>query len=126
MTTEIEFITPLLVAIELEEFDDHAELVRVWREKFYRGWYKELWERVEKNQHSQPVRWARFVLHLLWPIVTLAILANVVTGASILFLSLVLIPAQVIILAWFLFKLFIGMCMGAAFKIEDDLCEVAE
>lgn len=116
-TTEIEFMTPLLVAIELEETDNPAELVRAWREKFYHGWYKELWE---KGTENKPKGWTRFIIKLFWPIGALAILANFVTGASILFLSLVLLPTQIVILAWFLFRLFITTCISAAFELEED------
>lgn len=123
--TEIEFHTPLMVALDLEEVDNVAELIKLWREKWLYGWYAEQWEKIQPKgkKTNRLVEWTRFILRWLWPIIVLMITGNFATTASILFLALILIPLQIAFLAWFIVKLFVGACMGAVLQLEENIVQ---
>lgn len=122
MTTE--FYTPLLVHTKQTEVDDVGLMLAEWKEQHLSDWYLQLWTQIEERDAALRKRhtlgWIKFAVKWFWPLLTLVLLANVLTGSSIFFLSLALVPAQLIMALWLALKSFILVCLVSAYLLEKE------
>jgi hypothetical protein len=116
--------TPFFVEMGLEEIDDIPEMLSLWKNNFLSGSILELWNKLEKpeklNGADKAFRFSRFFLKLFWPILVLSVTAYIETWSA-LFLSVILLPIQVIMIVYLFLKLYTIVCVYSAFNLENSL-----
>jgi hypothetical protein len=116
--------TPFLVEMELEEIDDIPEMLSVWKNNFLSGSILELWNKLEKREKlsgtdNKALRLSRAFLKWLWPILVLSVTAYIEIWSA-LFLSVILLPIQVIMIVYLFLKLYTIVCVYSAFNLENS------
>jgi hypothetical protein len=106
--------TPFFVEMGLEEIDDIPEMLSLWKNNFLSGSILELWNKYKA------FRFSRFFLKLFWPILVLSVTAYIETWSA-LFLSVILLPIQVIMIVYLFLKLYTIVCVYSAFNLENSL-----
>lgn len=121
----VEFYTPFLVRTKQAEVDDIGLMLAEWKEQHLSDWYLQLWTEIEERDRSPRKRrlfgWIKLAIKWFWPLFTLVLLANVLSGSSIFFLALALVPAQLIMTLWCTLKSFILICLVSAYLLEKEL-----
>ena len=125
MTQEIEFYTPLLIAIKVEEADNRVELLEAWKREFLTGWYLEIWEKAKSPEKpvagiKKALAVIKFIIRYFAPIITLAITAYFGVLSAI-FLAIVLLPIQGIIVIFLLGKAYSLACVIGAEQLEKQI-----
>ena len=125
MTQEIEFYTPLLIAIKVQEADNKPELLEAWKSEFLTDWHLEIWERAKSPAKPVPgikkaLAVTKFILRYFAPIITLAITAYFGV-VSALFLAIVLLPIQGVVVIFLLGKAYSLACVIGAEQLEEQI-----
>lgn len=122
----VDFCTPLLVRIKWDEVENPKQMLAEWKEEHLSGWYLELWTEMKERDAAGPQKkglfgWLKFAVKWFWPLLTLALLANVLTGSSVFFLSFALVPIQLIVTLWLILKTLILLCLVSAYLLEKEI-----
>lgn len=121
---EVLFYTPFLVEIKQEKIDDISTMLSVWKNDFLSGWNLEIWNKLEKRQKPSGIGtvlgFSRAFLKWFWPSLALSIIAYFGIWSA-LFLSVILLPIQVIMVVYLFLKLYSFICVVSAFNLENSL-----
>jgi hypothetical protein len=120
----VEFYTPFLVHTKQTEIDDIGLMLAEWKEQHLSGWYLQLWTQIEERDAAPRKRrtlgWIKLAVKWFWPLLTLILLANVLSGSSIFFLALALVPAQLLLTLLLILKIVVLTCLVSAYLLEKE------
>jgi hypothetical protein len=128
---QVEFYEPLTIQFKeapnkLQSNHNIELMLTMWKQQHLNTESTiSIWNRLhinkKKNQLKAVLRITKGLIKTFWPLLILATLANYLSILSTLFLSLILIPLQLIVLARTFLKIYEFACVASAFILEQKI-----